>query len=85
LIRYQVFTVGHDGHFAGPPIEVKGGNDQEIFAYAEKLANAFGLEIWDHKRFVARIPPPQRKGVAQRLRAYCTSVDSKMAALPRTH
>ena len=68
-MRYGVFTVGHDGHFAGPPIEVEGGNDREILAYAKKLANEFGLEIWDHKRFVARMPPPPRKGVAQRLRA----------------
>ena len=69
MIRYRVFTVSHDGHFAGPAIEVEGGNDRDILAYAEKLTNAFGLEIWDHKRFVARIPPPPRKGVAQRLRA----------------
>jgi hypothetical protein len=53
---------GRDGHFAGPPAEVEGADDREILAHAQKLTNAFGLEIWDHKRFVARIPPP-RTGV----------------------
>ena len=38
-----------------------GADDREILAHAQKLSIAFGLKIWDHKRFVARIPPPPRK------------------------
>jgi hypothetical protein len=54
---YRVYTVGNDGHFTGPAAEVEAADDSGVFAYcAEKLADGHVLEVWDHKRFVARIP-----------------------------
>jgi hypothetical protein len=58
---YRIFTVGHDQHFSGMPEFVECVDDNEAVDRAMQLANGLDLEIWDHKRRVARIPssPPK--------------------------
>ena len=68
MVRYRIYTVGHDGHFTGPPAEVEAADDREILVAAEKQSKGFAVEIWDHKRFVARIPPRRKVLLAQMLR-----------------
>jgi hypothetical protein len=58
---YRIFTVGRDQHFSGMPEIVECVDDNEAVDKAMQLANGLDLEIWDHKRRVARIPssPPK--------------------------
>jgi hypothetical protein len=53
---YRIFTVGRDQHFSGMPEIVECVDDNEAVD-----TNGLDLEIWDHKRRVARIPssPPK--------------------------
>jgi hypothetical protein len=55
MIRYRIYTVGTDGHFAGPPKEVECANDKEAIAAALQMKNGLDMEIWDYKRFVIRL------------------------------
>jgi len=58
---YRIFTVEHDQHYSGMPKIVECVDDNEAVDQAMQLANGLDLEIWDHKRIVARLPssPPK--------------------------
>jgi len=59
MATYRIYRIGPDGHFFG--IEVADCvDDEEVFQRALQAANGHDVEIWDRKRFVARIPgnPP---------------------------
>jgi hypothetical protein len=59
--KYRIFTVGRDQHFSGMPKIVECVDDNDAVDQAMQLANGLDLEIWDHKRMVARLPssPPK--------------------------
>ena len=61
MSTYRIFTVGRDQHFSGMPAIVDCFDDKEAIDKAMQLANGLDLEIWDHKRMVARLPsgPPK--------------------------
>jgi PII-like signaling protein len=61
MSTYRIFTVGRDQHFSGMPVIVECVDDKEAVDKAMQLANGRDLEIWDHKRMVARLPssPPK--------------------------
>ena len=55
MITYRIYTIGPDGRFAN--IEVAAcADDKEVVEKALALANGRAIEIWDHKRFVVRLP-----------------------------
>ena len=55
MVMYRIYTIGPDGRFAS--IEVaECADDKEVVEKALPQANGFGIEIWDHKRFVVRLP-----------------------------
>jgi len=58
---YIIYPVGRDQHFSGMPVIVECVDDKEAVDKAMHLANGRDLEIWDHKRMVARLPssPPK--------------------------
>ena len=59
--KYRIFTVGHDQHFVGVPEFVECVDDNEAVDKAMQLMNGRDVEIWDHRRKVARLPngPPK--------------------------
>jgi len=55
IIPYRICTIGPDGRFSG--IEVaECVDDKEVIEKALSQTNDRAIEIWDHKRFVARLP-----------------------------
>jgi hypothetical protein len=61
MITYRIYTIGPDGRFAN--IEVaECADDKEVVEKALAQANGRAIEIWDHKRFVARLPGDAAKG-----------------------
>jgi hypothetical protein len=55
-VSYRIYTVGRGGHFLGAPDVVECADDKEAVDKAMQLAGGLDVEIWDHKRFVARVP-----------------------------
>jgi hypothetical protein len=52
---YRIHTIGPNSYLAS--IEVaECANDEEVVQKALGEANGSVIEIWDHKRFVARLP-----------------------------
>ena len=52
---YSIHTIGPDGYIAS--IEVaECADDKEVVLKALGEANGRVIEIWDYKRFVARLP-----------------------------
>ena len=61
MITYRIYTIGLDGHFAN--IEVaECADDNEVVGRALAQTYAGAVEIWDYKRFVARLPSDAPKG-----------------------
>ena len=58
---YRIYAVGRDGHFSGPPEVVDCGDNKEAVRKAMLIADGFSVEIWNQKRFIARLPanPPK--------------------------
>ncbi len=58
---YRIHTVGRDGRFLGHHQVVDCADDKEAVDNAMLIADGFAVEIWDFKRFVARLPanPPK--------------------------
>jgi hypothetical protein len=55
-ISYRIHTIGHDGYLFGTPKVAECADDKEAVEKATQLAAGLDVEIWDHKRFVARLP-----------------------------
>ena len=55
MTQYRICTVGRDGRFTGPAQVAECANDQEAVDRAIQAANGLVIEIWDYKRFVARL------------------------------
>jgi hypothetical protein len=55
MITYRIYTIGLDGHFANIQI-AECADDKEVVEKALTQANGRAIEIWDHKRFVVRLP-----------------------------
>jgi hypothetical protein len=63
-ISYRIHVLGRGGHFLRTREVVECADDKEAVEKAVQLAAGFDVEIWDHKRFVARLPgSPLRSGV----------------------
>jgi hypothetical protein len=61
---YRIYTTGPDGYLFVILKVAECADDKEAVAKAIQLANDRDVEIWDHKRFVARLPgSPLRSGV----------------------
>jgi len=54
-MTYRIHVVGRDGHPLRTEV-VECADDKEALDKAIQIANGHDVEIWDHKRFVARIP-----------------------------
>ena len=65
---YRIYTIGRGGHFLGAPEVVECTNDKEAVEKAMQVVNGFHAEIWDQRRFVARLPgsPPKTQGRVSR-------------------
>jgi hypothetical protein len=55
-ISYRVYIIGRGGHLLGEPDVVECANDKEAVEKAVQLSAGLDVEIWDYKRFVARLP-----------------------------
>jgi hypothetical protein len=61
---YRIYTTGPDGYLFGIPKVAECVDDKEAVEKAVLWANDRDVEIWDHRRFVARLPgEPLRSGV----------------------
>ena len=56
MVHYRIYTIGKDGHFTGLPQEVECADNRKVVATAIEMKDGLDMEIWDHKRFVARLP-----------------------------
>ena len=54
--EYRAFFVGRDGHFDGVE-QLLCNNDDEAVEQVKRLANQYGVELWNGSRLVARIDP----------------------------
>jgi hypothetical protein len=67
MIIYRICKIGRDGRFSGPPAVVECADDAEAVDKALQLTEGLHVEIWDHKRFVARLPSqPLRSSASAR-------------------
>jgi hypothetical protein len=55
VIPYRVCTLGPDGGFAAVEV-LEAADDAQAVTTALIAASSFDVEIWDHQRFVARLP-----------------------------
>ena len=63
-ISYRIHVIGRGGGFLGAAEVVECADDKEAVERAAQLACGLAVEIWNHKRFVARLPgSPLRSGV----------------------
>ena len=63
-ISYRIYVIGRGGDFLGAPEVVECSDDKQAVEKAAQLAAGLDVEIWDDKRFVARLPgSPLRSGV----------------------
>jgi hypothetical protein len=64
-VSYRIYVLDQGGrHFLRPPEVVECADDREAVEKAAQLAAGFDVEIWDYKRFVARLPSsPLRSAV----------------------
>jgi hypothetical protein len=64
-ISYRIYVLDQGGHhFLRAPEVVECADDREAVEKTAQLAAGFDVEIWDYKRFVARLPgSPLRSGV----------------------
>jgi hypothetical protein len=53
---YRFYTSGPDGYLFGIPKVAECVDDKEAVEKAIQLASDRDVEIWDHKRLVARLP-----------------------------
>jgi hypothetical protein len=56
MVTYRIYTIAPNGHFSGPPEVAECADDKEVVQKALAQANGLAIEIWDHKRFVTRLP-----------------------------
>ena len=54
---YCIYTIGRGGHFLGAAEVVECADDKEAIDKATQ-PDGLDVEIWDHKRFVARVRSP---------------------------
>lgn len=61
MSTYRIFTIGEDQHFTGMPVLVDCADDNAAVDKAMQLVDGHDLEVWDHKRMIARLPrsPPK--------------------------
>jgi|HubBroStandDraft_5_1064220.scaffolds.fasta_scaffold232430_2 hypothetical protein len=52
---YRINTIGPNGYLARSEV-AECANDEAVVQKALGEANGSVIEIWDHKRFVARLP-----------------------------
>ena len=62
-ITYRIYTIGRDGLFKNIEV-VECADDREAVDRAIRAADGFDVEIWDYKRFVARLPGIPKKDQA---------------------
>ena len=55
MITYRIYTIGLDGHFANVEV-AECADDKEVVEKALAQVDGRAIEIWDHKRFVVRLP-----------------------------
>jgi hypothetical protein len=64
VVAYRIYTIGRDGHFASIEVAECAG-DKEVIEKALPQANGFAIEIWDHKRFVMRLPSRSQSEIGE--------------------
>jgi hypothetical protein len=57
---YRIHTIGQNGYLARAEV-AECASDEEVVQKALGEANGSVIEIWDHKRFVARLPSSSAK------------------------
>jgi hypothetical protein len=55
MVDYRIYTVGEDGHFTGPPIEVECADDREVVALAMQMKNGLDMETLTVNRMTKRL------------------------------
>jgi hypothetical protein len=61
MITYRIYTIGADGRFSSIDV-AECADDKEVVEKALAQTNGRAIEIWDHKRFVVRLPGNAPKG-----------------------
>jgi hypothetical protein len=50
---YRIYTVGADGHFAGPAQVIECTDDEEAAQKARQFVDGHDIEVWEKDRLVA--------------------------------
>jgi hypothetical protein len=51
---FRVYTVGADGHYTGRT-DFESSSDETALKHAKQLANGRAVELWEGRRFIARL------------------------------
>jgi hypothetical protein len=57
MTAHRLYTMGSDGHIAGPPTIIECDGDQAAVERAKVLLNGNAIEVWERKRLIVRLEP----------------------------
>jgi hypothetical protein len=52
---YRIYTIGRFGHFSSAE-DIECADDQEAIQKAQQAVNVCDVELWEQRRFIARLP-----------------------------
>jgi len=58
--QYRFYRVKKDGHIVQPPAVHEYARDDEALKEAKQRLNGHNIEIWQDKRLVAYLVPPEK-------------------------
>ena len=53
--EYRIYTIGRYGHFSSAE-DIECADDQEAIQKAQQAVSACDVELWERRRFIARLP-----------------------------
>jgi hypothetical protein len=57
---YRIYTIGKDGHIAGPPVIIDAADDQGARQKAKRVLDGHAIEVWNGTRRIAKFDPLHR-------------------------
>jgi hypothetical protein len=69
---YRIYTTDPDGYLFGIPKIAECVDDKEAVEKAVLWANDLDVEIWDRRRFVAWLPPPEAQSAGALQSVQCS-------------
>jgi hypothetical protein len=57
---YRIYTLGKDGHFAGPPAIIDAADDEAARQEAKRVRDGHAIEVWYGARRIAKFDPSHK-------------------------